>query len=166
MSKLMLAVWPNARPMQYWGYHDDCNSFWLTFRQVGDDNTMECCTQAAEIAGDLGLWVWAAAPYAGSTLGSATIELKAHDIHSAGSSHLRRLASVIDKMNKKKGNVPESFGLREQIILSLHNMGVREAIIVSTPYKVVSVEKALRVGDTGIAIDKMQAMRLRERGAA
>lgn len=171
-EEVMLAVWPNANPSPYWN-HDplDSQSMWLSFRNV-ETETREDGSKKVSLNSynegvwciNVGLYVWA------WTDMSSAIDLKAHEVHSANARELQNLATWLKKRTAKieKMGVPKSFGLQEQIILTLQAMGIKKAIMIDTSaqnwageYTIMSIEDALALPNYSKTINDMQALRER-----
>lgn len=180
-SELMLALWPNTDNRKYWRSEDASRSFWLSLRSVEvertdsvfdgenwSEPTQHINLNMYETDGvacrNVGLWVWA------STGFSSSIELKAHDVYSASAWELTQLAKWLTKMNNKiaKADIPDSFGVKEKLILTLRAMGIKRCVEIDPDwrkpeqYKLHTLEEGLALPSYADPLQDMEELRKQE----
>jgi hypothetical protein len=174
-TELMLALWPTSNNRQYWST-DANRSMWLALRSVeqvrGEDGEVKIDLDCYGIEGvtirDVGLWVWSSSGF------NCHVELKGHDIHSAGASDLTRLAKWLTKMNTKiaKADIPRDFGVLETLILTLRAMGIKQAVEINPDwtarprYKIHSLADGLKLPNYAAPLAEMEEIRLKPYGSA
>lgn len=136
-TELMMAFWPGEDLRRYWSGSDTCNSAWLSIRSVeithNDENKqvieLDYYGLDGKCADDVGLYLW------GSQYGTS-VELKAHGVHSASAYELKRLAAWLTKYTAKidKAAIPDNFGLKEKLILTLRAMGIKRGIKIDSDW--------------------------------
>ena len=163
-SELMLAVWPNFSPRQYWRPEDTCRGMWVELRSVHthDDGAIDLDTFNDGIfTRDIGIYIWA------GTGGGIDISVKAHEVHSADARELQALAKWLNKANAKikKADIPKDFGVKETLILTLRAIGAKKAVMVKSDanykscHEVIDLSEALTLANYGGPLDDMEAMR-------
>lgn len=162
-TELMLAVWSNANQREYWTPSDTCRSMWLEIRSViEEDGAYDLDSYNDGIYTlEVGIYVWVSTGY------GCVVELKAHNIYSADSRQLKTLAKWLDKMNAKiaKAAIPENFGVRETLVLTLRAMGIRQGILVKSDanykscHEVMSLDEALALSNYARPLQEMEEKR-------
>jgi hypothetical protein len=137
-TELMMAFWPNANLREHWSPNDTYRSAWVYVRSVeikyNDENMqivgLDHWGADGKYVGDVALWLW------GSEYGPS-VELKAHDVHSASAHELKQLSAWLTKYTARiaKAEIPNSFGLREKLILTLRAMGIKRGIKIDSDWQ-------------------------------
>lgn len=146
-TELMMAFWPSINLREQWMSIDTCRSLWIDVIWVeikcDDENkqviTLDHFSPNSKNALNTGLYVWAS-NY------KNIVELKANWAHSASVLEMRQFSRWLTKYAAKieRAEIPQSFGPREKLILTLQAMGVRRGVKIdygcSTPLEINSVE--------------------------
>jgi hypothetical protein len=170
-NELMLALWPTSNQRNYWQLQDTSKSMWLSLRSVEitrEEGVETYYLNSYETDGvacrSVGLWVWSSAGF------SSCVELKAHNVYSANAWELTQLAKWLTKMNNKiaKADIPDSFGVKEKLILTLRAMGVRRSVEIAEDwrspngYKVAAIEDGLALQNYAGPLAEMEELRKQE----